>query len=360
LIESIAVMAVIAILAAMAVPTIIRRVDRAAWVRETADLNAIGDALSQSIVRTKSIPTFTNWASAVASQMSLPVSAVLTNGRRYARAFLVDPMLDINGDLPYTQTINGTSKPNNARVMIVSSLSGPLQNGIRSEPQDMPTFQALWDTPEGGTPAGWTMSGDELRIKKLNLEPLFHQLILYNHDPPNDDPARDGPFSIDRVSNNRVPSGTAWNRYYLESTDLGLLDSNFNLRTRYLLNRSISYIFESGSWRGQIQGGETFNDTNGVAASAFLTLANTFYNKPISQNAAGTGASPSSVLVTMYTFMFDYVFWATQCPRFDRHGYTGNTPSGLPEYNMLDQMGQNSSPGSASIDAYSGNNGLLK
>src|SRR5580765_7202402 len=154
LIESIAVMAVIAILAAMTVPTIIKRVDRAAWTKETADLNAIGDAFTQSIFRTKSIPTFTNWASAVSSQMSLPVSAVLTNGRRYARAFLIDPNVDIEGvdltTVPYTQTINGTYKPNNARVMIVSSLSGPLENGIRSAPQDVPTFQALWDTPEGG------------------------------------------------------------------------------------------------------------------------------------------------------------------------------------------------------------------
>src|SRR5436190_2394279 len=186
LIESIAVMAVIAILAGMAVPTIIRRVDRAAWTKETADLNAIGDAFTQSIFRTKTIPTFTNWAGAVASQMSLPVSAVLTNGRRYARAFLIDPNVDIEGvdltTVPYTQTINGTYKPNNARVMIVSSLSGPLENGIRSAPQDVPTFQALWDTPEGGTPAGWTMSGDELRIKKINLESLFHQLILVKHD----------------------------------------------------------------------------------------------------------------------------------------------------------------------------------
>jgi prepilin-type N-terminal cleavage/methylation domain-containing protein len=358
LIESIAVMAVLAILAAVLVPSIIRRVDRAAWTAETANLNAIGDALTQSIVRNKSIPTFTNWASAVAGQMSLPVSAITTNVRRYARAFLIDPMLDINGaDLPYTQTINGATKPANARVMIVSSLAGPLPNGISSAPQDVPTFNAIWNTPEGGRPAGWTLSGDDLRIKKLNLEPLFQQLILFNHDPTN----IAAPFSIDRATTNIVGSGPpGWNKYYLASSDLWLFDSSYNVRTRYLLNRSISFIFESGSWRGQIQGGETFNDTNGVAASAFLTLASTFYNKGVSTAAQGTGTSPSSVLVTMYTFMFDYVFWATQCPRFDRHGYTGSTPSGLPEYNMLDQMGQNSSSGSASIDAYSGNNGLLK
>ena len=112
LIETIAVLAVIAILAALVAPTIIKRVDRAAWVKETADLNAIGDALTQSILRTKTIPSHTTWASAVASQMSLPVSAISTNARRYARAFYIDQNLDINGStLPYTQTTNGSTKP---------------------------------------------------------------------------------------------------------------------------------------------------------------------------------------------------------------------------------------------------------
>src|SRR6266550_2516453 len=78
LIEMIAVMAVIAILAAVMAPTIIRRVDRAAWTKETAELNAIADAFTQSILRTKTIPSETTWAAAVASQMSLPVSAITT------------------------------------------------------------------------------------------------------------------------------------------------------------------------------------------------------------------------------------------------------------------------------------------
>src|SRR5947199_5222235 len=79
LIEIIAVLAVIAILVAMIVPTVIRRVDQAAWTAETANLSNIADALSQSIIRTKTIPSYTNsatipnWASTVADQMSLPV-----------------------------------------------------------------------------------------------------------------------------------------------------------------------------------------------------------------------------------------------------------------------------------------------
>src|SRR5437667_382628 len=74
LIETIAVLAVIAILVAVLVPRVIKRVDRAAWTKETADLNAIGDAFTLSVLRTKTIPSHTTWASAVASQMSLPVS----------------------------------------------------------------------------------------------------------------------------------------------------------------------------------------------------------------------------------------------------------------------------------------------
>src|SRR2546422_6527290 len=98
LIESIAVMAVLAILAAMIAPTVIKRVDRAAWTKETADLNAIGDAFTQSILRTKKIPDASSWATFIATnQASFPVSSILTNGRRYARAFLIDPSLSING-----------------------------------------------------------------------------------------------------------------------------------------------------------------------------------------------------------------------------------------------------------------------
>jgi len=351
LIESIAVMAVIAILAAMIAPTIIKRVDRAAWVKETADLNAIGDAFTLSILRTKTIPGETTWAAAVASQMSLPVSAVSTNARRYARAFIIDQNLSINGNpLPYTQTNTGSTKPDTARVMIVSSLAAalPITSGVQSSSD----FNAIWNAPEGARPSTWTTwagTGDDLRIKKLNLEPLFHQLILFNHDTSTN-PA---PFSIVRAVTNTVATGPpGWNKYYLENSDLWLFDSNYNVRTRYLMRRSLSFIFESGSWRGQILGGETFSDTSGQTASEFLQLASVFYSTPTTSSAQNAGASPAAVLVTMYTFMFDYVFWATECPQFSWHGLgTNAAPSQLPEYRMLNDVGQNSTVGT--IDKYS-------
>jgi len=154
------------------------------------------------------------------------------------------------------------------------------------------------------------------------------------------------------LATNIVLSAQGWHKYYLESTDVGLLDSNNNLRTRYLLNRNISFIFESGSWRGQIQGGETFSDTSGEAASEFLRLATAFYTAPINPRA-GQGASPSAVLVTMYTFMFDYVFWATECPHFDWHDDPSGNLSNLPEFNMLNDIAAPTAVGG--IGKYAGN-----
>src|SRR5207248_263338 len=124
-------LAVIAILAAVIAPTIIRRVDRAAWTKETANLSNIADSFTQAILRTdpKTIPDASTWATAVANQMSLPVSSITTNSRRYARAFLIDPGLRINNTgvnpggvgapaLPYSQTPNGSDQPASARVLI--------------------------------------------------------------------------------------------------------------------------------------------------------------------------------------------------------------------------------------------------
>jgi type II secretory pathway pseudopilin PulG len=346
LIETVAVLAIIAILAAVLVPSAIKRVDRAAWTKETADLNAIADAFTQSIIRNKTIPNHNGWASAVASQMSLPVSAITANARRNNRAFLIYQDLDINGPLPYTQSANGASKPSNARIMIVSSLdpSNPLQ--IASGLTNPSEFDDIWNTPENTKPStwtGWTGSGDDLRIKKINLEPLFHQVILINHDETV------GKFAIDSSSITNVPSGLpgrlGWNKYYLDSTVVNLHGTDDALQTRHLLQRNISFVFESGQWRGQIEGGLT--TTIDPDATDFLNHATSFYNAGWNTQAQ-QGASQISVLVAMYTFMFDYVFWATQCPHFNDHTNSG-APSSLPEYKMLNDTGQNN----AGIDKFS-------
>jgi len=346
LIEIIAVLAIMAVLVGVVAPSVIRRIDRAAWTKETADLNTFADALNQSIIRTKTIPSYTNWASTVASQMSLPVSVISTNSRRYARAFLIDPSLSINGALPYTQTANGTTKPVSARVMIVSSLARALPASVTNSVASATNFTAIWNAAENTVPAcpafsGWGGTGDDLRIKKLNLEPLFYQLILVNHASDTNTVPR---FSIDDNSSVTAvpPGGRGLDKYYLDGTVVGLYDSNANLLARHLLKRSTSFLFESDTWRGGPQGDQQSHSASGAD---FYNHAVTFFNAP-ENAAAARGSSQYGVMIAMYTFMFDYTYWANQCPHFANHG---QSPSSTPEYVLLNNQGGNN----ANIEKFS-------
>jgi len=337
LIEIIAVLAIIAMLVSVIAPSVIRRVDQAAWTAETANLNNIADSLTQSILRNKTIPSYTNWASTVASQMSLPTSAVLTNGRRYSRAFLVDTNLVIGGGgLPYTQGTNGTTRPLSARIIIVSSLSRALPASITNGVPSATDFSNIWNAAENTVPpgssfAGWAGTGDELRIKKLNLEPLFYQLMLVNHSSDTNNAPR---FSIDNSSVAGVPFGPlGQNRYYLDGSIVGLHDS-VQVQSRQLLKRNISFLFESGTWRVDLPGDNQSFSASGVD---FYNHALTFFSRPNNPWAA-QGASQWGVMIAMYTFMFDYTFWANECPHFDAHG---NQPASVPEAVLLNNQGQN-------------------
>ncbi len=345
LVETIVALAVIAVLVAAVVPSVIRRMDRAAWTAETANLSNIADALTQSILRTKTIPSYTNLASAVANEMSLPISAISTNARRYARAFLVDPAFQIGTNVAgrsYTQTTNGTTKPGSARVMIVSSLARGLPTNITNGVPTTNEFKAIWNTAEGAKPTTWTTwqgTGDDLRIKKLNLEPLFYQLILVSHD------GTQAKFSIDFSPAVNVPTNSAlgWksgNVYYLDGTAVDLYDANDppNLQIRHLLKRNISFLFESSTWRGQIQGDQQSFSASGAD---FYNHALTFFSRPTNPwgGSQAHGASQFGVMIAMYTFMFDYTYWANECPlHFDHHG---NNVGSVPEYVLLNNQGQN-------------------
>jgi type II secretory pathway pseudopilin PulG len=346
LVQIIAVLALMAILVTAAVPSVIRRVDQAARTRETTDLNTIADSYTQYVLRNKKVPGTNDWPTAIAGHMSLPVSAITTNSRRYARAFLIDPNLRINGaGLPYTQTSNlGASSITNARVMILSSLAGalPISTSVPSSNE----FNAIWNTAEGSKPSTWTNwpgFGDDLRIKRFNLEPFFHQLILVNKDA-----SKTPNFSIDGTNTTSLAaSALGWNKYYLDGSVVGLCDSNTNLQSRHLLKRSTSFRFESGSWSGQGPGGQS---PGGVTGSDFLNSAITFFNQRVNP-ATQQGATQYAVLIAMYTFMFDYTLWANECPHFNRHGDKSGSASSIPEYILLNNQGQN---GQGNLDKFSG------
>jgi type II secretory pathway pseudopilin PulG len=338
ILEMVGVLAVVALLAVAILPNVIRQMDRAAWTRETADLDSIADALQQSILRSKTIPNHANIPAAVANELALPVNAITTNPRRHERAILVDPALRINGaTLPYTQTaaINIIA-PESARLMIVSSLSQalPVVSGILSSND----FNDIWNTAENtkpGTWTGWSGKGEDLRIKKINLGPLFHRIMLVNRDT--NGAAR---FSINSTSTISVPTGPVGvDAYFLGGSVVGLHDASGVTFTRYLLDRDISFVFERSQWSGWIGPGDPFFEISDEFAREAAEFLESTWNED-----AKKGASQTGVLVSMYVFMFDYALWAEECPGFSRHGLGGNISS-VPEYAILDALAKNQAGG---------------
>src|SRR5262245_34574802 len=82
LLEMIGVLVVVAILAAVAVPALIRQLDRIAGEKESAALRAFGDALQQSIRRKRYVPNAADWASVIAAELGVDVAGVSTNQAR--------------------------------------------------------------------------------------------------------------------------------------------------------------------------------------------------------------------------------------------------------------------------------------
>src|SRR5205809_8130226 len=143
LIELVGVLAVIAVLAAVLAPALIRQMDRIAGQQESASLKSFGDALQQSILRKRYIPSASDWATNIAAELGVDVANVNTNqARRQPRFFLIDPALrtgDNSSALPYNQTnASGSVVTNSAgvivpplspRVMILSSIGRALPAG---------------------------------------------------------------------------------------------------------------------------------------------------------------------------------------------------------------------------------------
>src|SRR5436190_1399870 len=129
LIELIGVLAVMAILAAVLVPSLIRQMDRIAGEQESAALKSFGDALQQSIMRKRYIPSGTDWATNIATELGVDVTNVSTNqARRQPRFFLIDPALRVGNNsygLPYNQNLTNwasgsvTTITNNLGALVI-------------------------------------------------------------------------------------------------------------------------------------------------------------------------------------------------------------------------------------------------
>src|SRR5205814_210582 len=94
-IELVAVLTIIALLAAAVIPQVIRRIDRAAWDRETQDLTVLAQGLVQAIKTQRQIPATNGMVTAISNYRNLAPNQVTTNPRHFNRVILVDPLFNV-------------------------------------------------------------------------------------------------------------------------------------------------------------------------------------------------------------------------------------------------------------------------
>lgn len=320
LIEICAVMAILAILAAALVPSLMRQMDTAARIKEAKDLSALADGLQASILRNQQVPDAAGWAAMVAEELAHAANNVATNQRRFARAYLINPNLSLARPgatgLPYVQGTNGVARPVNATLMLVGSTRGvlPLSSGTPTAAE----YAALWNTPQGQKPTtslwdDYTSSGEDLLVQRVNLEPLFCRLILTN--PTTNTPPR---FSIDTSSPITLTTNlTPWIRYYLTGTTFGLFDTNANLVGREVLQADTYRVFDGTAWRDSLLQGAT------AASGGTRTLQDLFINSPAPTPNPKWYGTPRGVASIFQSFMYSYSSWANQNPCFS-YGGAGN------------------------------------
>jgi type II secretory pathway pseudopilin PulG len=316
-IEFVGVLAILAILAAALAPVAVRKSDKGAIAKEQSAVLSISNGLTTQIIRNKTIPDDTTWASAAATWMTLPPTQIATNSRGFARAFVMDPNGWPGG---YAQTASGTNqRPASGRAMIVSTIAKdlPISSGWLSG--SATAFNDIWNTPPLAKPSMWSWagSGEDLTIQRFTTDSLFHRVILANRDS-----STQPGFTVDSTdvaSKTAVAhNGTGLDSYYLDGTVVSLwVDTT--LTNSFVLTSDISFTFSGGMWRAQLAGGGA---SNGGTATNFAAFADQF-TKTASSNNKGT--DPRGVMTAFASFMYTYTIWANECPHFQ------TTASGYPQ-----------------------------
>ncbi len=304
LIEMVGVLAVVLILASVVFSTTVRQVTLIAGQQESTNLQGYATALQHSALRNRYVPGATDWDAVIAAELGLARSTVSTNACGWPRVFLSDPNLQIglngNGTLPYAQTnfpngsvvtnAAGVIPPVNPRLVIVSSLGPPLPSLTSAD------FTALWNVADGAKPAvspwtTWTGSGDDLRIQRINLSPLFVRLTLSNCFPTNR-------VALDTITN--FVTGNL-DGYFLQSTVVGLWLGTNLLDSEQVLAADTSFVCQPPVPAGT-------NSEWGLTGDALGQTAAWFASSPA--NGQAPANPPTQVMGAMTNYMQAYVNWA--------------------------------------------------
>ncbi|GAX62690.1 type II secretory system protein [Candidatus Scalindua japonica] len=194
LIEMIGVLAIIAILAAVIAPNVIKQMQSVSQDVEEKTLDLLADGLINYVLENRIIPQSGEgtgaWSSNIATQMDLPTNKIYQNDLGNSRRYWFDPATDLNGlsdnSASYNQnTVSATnisgnattmsvSAPTSPRAMIISDLSVGATNNIlvASVGHTASNFAAVWDQ------TGTLTESSTLKIKRINFSQMFETVSL--------------------------------------------------------------------------------------------------------------------------------------------------------------------------------------
>lgn len=325
LLEMVAVLTVVMILACLVFSSALSDTTQQAIQQETASLQSFGDALHQSVLRNGAIPAATNWATTIATELGADTGTVLTNACQNARVFVVDPNFQVgtNGSgLPYTQsnagsvvTTNGNTviPPINPRMMILSTLGASFPGALASTVQSGTNFDAIWTVPAGKLPkrsalANWGGATNDLRVQRITLSGSFVRLLLFNYASADAGRyATHSPVNPAVVASNVPPAGVV--AYFIQGTALQLYNGSGIPDSEQILNRDQTFVYDQGIWRGST----SLNPSNSLAdvysGAVFAQTLSLFASSPANLNATG-GATPASVVSAVSNYLSAYNLWA--------------------------------------------------
>jgi len=187
LIEMIGVLAIMAILASVLVPNVLRSLDRAAVDAEAKTLAALGDQVKEYLRVNGAAPSSIwpnlanlaqqSWCSDLAKFSDLPTRDIAVNQRNNMRVIIFEP-----GAVPAK------------RIILISSMhAGPALPDSTYTPNAV-QFQQLWDTQGGQVPPtsswnGWinwqVLDGNNqmwlrhyLLIERIDLRPIYRPIDI--------------------------------------------------------------------------------------------------------------------------------------------------------------------------------------
>jgi hypothetical protein len=266
----IGVLAILTMIAAVLTPGITQRLSRLRAVEDAAEVQAIGNALRESIKSRLEVPGLQTWPLRASAMLGISANEVrysVPGESSTARVYLIHPSIQpatptlssALTDPVWSQGVDGADTVSDARVMILSvyrpGLPLPLSSGAAASAS---AFESLWSwyydpatrAPPAGWPSAWNRNGHCLHIERIQLLSLFRKVTFSNVMSGTRNPF----LKVGNAVVTTMGSSATHDALYLEGTVFRLYQANpgsgspGSLQIVHSLRDSVNFVYENDRW----------------------------------------------------------------------------------------------------------------